>query len=254
MFLRFLLVKIKEYNQYKIEYFYSFLMLFVDVAAVPFMWYLITDGGSQALFGWEFKYLAVLPMVFGLAFAFAEIIGIFDVWYILSSSEGRKTIVTYFYKPVHPLIMIYGMHINPSSIMRLFAQILFLLAFMHVFNVSLSLGFVFLFACGVLVLINLLNYSVILLIAYERSAEFLSSIIWSMLRYADLPITHLKGFTAILTTIFPLVFIAALPSSALFIEPNIYEYAGAGIAVILTSIIYFVLWMHVKGRYEAVGG
>ncbi len=248
--LRFLKIAIEKYNNYKVEYLYS-LILVIPILLPALMWYLIVGDGEIA--GWNFNKLLSLSIFYGIFLSFLDIIGFWNVW-VWIEREERTLLTLILTKPINPLIYVYGMNMFPGGIVKLiiFLMILYSMILTHNFHVSLEFLIITFFSFVSVFLF--LSSIIAIMLSYDKSATPLMYIIWNFLRLGDMPISSIGGGAgAILTYIIPVAFTAVVPAKAL----ETGDYSMLLSSIIMTIIMFVVLKMSLKHslkRFEAVGG
>jgi len=229
--------------------------MLANVVFMPVLWFFLTDGGTLTFGGWRLGGLTVLSVLWGSMISIADVLGVWDAVWLVSTAEGRKQLPMYFTKPVHPLIMIYGTGIMPSGILKLAIAVIAMVAFALHFNLTITPAFILLVMFGAIIMLNILNYPIMAMIAYEQSGLPLTDIAWSFLRYSDLPLTRIQGVAALITSVIvPIAFVVAVPAESLLFEPSVSVILMSGLMAVMTTAVGLLLWQFAKAKYEAVGG
>ncbi len=251
MLLRFLKINIEKYKQYKIEFFHSLLLLLIHFIVMPFLWYVLTDGGKISIHTWDFNHLFLLSLLFSFAISFVEFLGFWDVWSWFINYDGRVQFSNYLTKPIHPLIYLFGLNLFFPALIRLLINFVLLVSLIYISHLHITISFLISVLCGVGILLNFLFSAISLIIAFDKNANFILQTIWSFFYMGDLPVTEIKGFVGFfLTFIIPTALVAAYPVKVLETGNPIIPV----IMYVFSTLMLFISWDLAIKHFEAVGG
>ncbi len=242
----------ERYNQYKVEYLYAIFFSVTTLLMVG-LWYFFT-GSGHTIKGWDFAHLALLSIVFNAIMSLLEMAGYYDVFTFLQTDE-RARLSQMLTKPIDPLLRYAFTHFYLQGILRLAiytAAGAFIAVHYGLLHVSISFALLVLLASAII--ITLFNIALLLYVAFEENARVFDNFLWAIMEVGELPLTALKGISAIIFTfILPSAFIAAVPVNCFSTEcPFKVTYA-----LIYFMIVVFLLkhvHRYVWRRFEAIGG
>ena len=248
--LRFFKAAVERYNNYKIEYIYS-LIVMLPILFPAIMWYFIVGKGSIA--GWTFNKLLSLSLFYGIFVSFLDSIGFWNVWVWLEREErvGLSSMLT---KPINPLLYVYGINFFPASVIKLILFII-MLGYLAITNsIELSTQFIIITILSFTSVFLFLSSIIALMLSYDKSATPLMYIIWNFLRIGDMPVSSIGGIgSLILTYIIPVAFMAVVPAKALELNDYSMLLPSFLMVVVMYVLLKLSLWHSMK-RFEAVGG
>lgn len=250
IFYRFLKSNIEVYNNYKIEYVYSLLLLF-PVLFPSILWYLIVGDGEIA--GWGFKELLSLNIFYGVLVSLLDFVGFWNVWVWLER-EGRKNLSLMLTKPINILYYLLGINLFPASLPKIAVYLLMIgyLALSQGFELSLIFILTMLFST--LAVLSFLMSIIAFMLSFDKSATPLMYVTWNFMRIGDLPINTVGGALGILLTyIFPVAFMAVVPAQALKTQDPFLLLSSIFVFIVMAILLKIVLRYSLE-RFEAIGG
>ncbi len=249
---RFIILGWKGMLEYKIELFYLILLSVVNVGAGAIIWYMMAQ--PLLSYGWSFPQLLVLYLTTNIGVACSGAIGIFNAIYLMSRKRWRSWLVSLLTKPLHPLLLLLGTCFSFSEVASLIIYTAALIFVLLYFHLAITIEWLFLTICGILIGVLFIFMVLFFIIAYEENAMPLVDIVNALVyKFSQIPLP-MKGIGGILFTwIVPIVFISTVPAKALFVSvPMVFVLTSIAF-VLLLALLDYALWKYALARFEAIG-